>query len=196
MAQLPASQRNQGGRLSTRREHPLERLQRDFDTLFSRLWGGWPAPVAQDLETLRVWDFDVSENDKEVVVRAELPGFEENEIEVQLNNDMLAIKAEKEQKGDGQQEYRSFFRAVTLPPGIDADKAQATYRNGVLELHLPKGEAAQARRIAVQGQQGTANQGQQATANQTGGAGTSRSQKQQAGNQTETAAATSEKSKK
>jgi HSP20 family protein len=158
MAQLPATQRSQGGHMAARREHPLERLQRDFDNLFSRLMGGWFAPSEQESGALRLWDFDVTENDKEVVVRAELPGFEENELDVQLNQDVLTIKAEKEQKGNGREEYRSFYRSVTLPSGIDADKAQATYRNGVLELHIPRVEGAQPRRIQVQGQQAAAGQ--------------------------------------
>ena len=179
MAQLPSTRRNQGGPLSTHREHPLERLQRDFDTLFSRLWGGWLAPSPRDVESLRVWDFDVNENDKEMVVRAEMPGFEENEIEVQLNNDMLTIKAEKEQKGDGQQEYRSFFRSVTLPPGADADKAEATYRNGVLELHIPRREEAQSRRIRIQGKQA------EAAPTETGETAGAQGQQQQPGKQAE-----------
>jgi len=181
MAQLPANRRNQGGPLSTHREHPLERLQRDFDTLFGRLWGGWLAPSPRDVESLRVWDFDVTENDREMVVRAEMPGFEENEIEVQLDNDVLTIKAEKEQKGDGQQEYRSFFRSIALPAGIEADKAQATYRNGVLELHIPRREASQARRIRIQGKQAGSTQPE------TGNTAPAAGQQQQAGQRAEQA---------
>jgi HSP20 family protein len=153
MAQVPATRRSQGGQLAARGEHPLERLRRDFDTLFGRLWGGLLAPFDRDVEPMRVWDFGVTENDREVVVRAEVPGFEPNELDVRIDNGVLIIKAEKEQKGDGQEEYRSFYRSITLPPGIDADKAQATYRNGVLELHIPRAEGAQPKRIQVQGQQ-------------------------------------------
>ncbi len=79
-AQLPATQQNRGGRLAAQREHPLRRLQQDFDTLISRLVGGWLALFDEDLGAMPVWDFDVTENDKEIVVRAELPGFEENEL--------------------------------------------------------------------------------------------------------------------
>jgi len=143
--------------------------------LFNRMLGGLTGPSEQDAGTMRLWDFNISDNDKEIVVRAEVPGFEENELDVQINQDMLTIKAEKEQKGEGQEEYRSFYRAVMLPPGINPEKAKASYRNGVLELHIPKSEAAQPKRIKVQADQGaaaspqqgeTANpqQGQQATA--------------------------------
>jgi len=148
MAQVPASRPGQGGRMSSRREHPLDRLQRDFDSLL-RMWGGWFAPGETDFDVIRVWDFDVSDKDNEIVVRAELPGFDENEIDVQINNNVLTVRAEEEQKGDGQHEYRSFYRAITLPPGIDPDNVKANYRNGVLELHIPKAAEAQPRRIKV-----------------------------------------------
>ncbi len=160
MAQVPTTQRSNGGHAVARREHPLERLQRDFDTLFGRLWGGFMTPFQQEAETLRVWDFDIQENDKEIVVRAELPGFEEKEIDVQLNKDVLTIKAEKVQKGEQEREYRSFYRSVTLPSGINPEKAQATYRNGVLELHVPRDEEARPKRIQVQGDQGATGQHQ------------------------------------
>jgi len=152
MAQVPATRRDQGGRLAARREHPLERLHRDFDSLLAQLWGGWLTPVEQDLETMRMWDFGIKEDDREIVVRAELPGFEENEIDVQINNDVLTIKAEKQQKDEQHEEYRNFYRSIALPSGVDAGKARAAYRNGVLELHIPRAEEARPRRIAVEGQ--------------------------------------------
>ncbi|MDB5312811.1 MAG: heat shock protein Hsp20 [Gemmataceae bacterium] len=164
MAQLPATRSPQGGQMAQRREHPLAQLARDFDSLFGMLGG-----LAPDLGAMRVWDFDVTENDKEVVVRAELPGFEEKEIDVQINRDTLTIRAEKEQKGDRQEEYRSFFRAVTLPPGVDPENARATYRNGVLELHIPREAGARSKRIAIEGEQsGTTDQGRRPASNQNG----------------------------
>jgi HSP20 family protein len=147
-------------------QHPLEQFHQAFESLFDRFFGNFPMLSGQDFGPTRLWDFGVTENDKEVTVRAEMPGFEENEIDVQLNNDMLTIRAEKEQKGGSREEYRSFYRTVTLPSGVDAEKAQATYHNGVLELHFPRPEGAQAKRIQVQGQRnGNAHQ---ATAGQQG----------------------------
>jgi HSP20 family protein len=159
MAQVPTTQRSQSGTLTARRNHPLERLQRDFDTLFDRLWRGGLTPFDQDFGNIRVWDFDVTENDREIMVRAEVPGFEPNELDVQLDNDVLTIKAEKEKKDNGREEYRSFFRSVTLPPGIDGENAKASFRNGVLELHIPRKEGAQPKRINVQQQQGESGRG-------------------------------------
>jgi HSP20 family protein len=176
----------------------MGRLARDFDTLFDRLLGGWLAPfdTDQDLGSVRLWDFDVSENDKEIVIRAEMPGFEQNEIDVQINNDALTIKAEKEQKIDGRQEYRSFIRTVVLPHGINPEKVQATYRNGVLELHIPRAENAQPKHIKVQAEQAaTGQQGQQAMPRQAGAASSpGGAQGQQAGGASEQPA--SEKNKR
>jgi HSP20 family protein len=135
-----------------------------MDNLFDRFFGGWLTPSSEDLGPMRMWDFGVTENDKEIVVRAEMPGFDEKDLDVQLHDDVLTIKAEKEQKGDGQEEYRSFYRTVTLPQGIDAEKVQASYRNGVLELHIPRPEGSQAKRIPVQGPQGGTAPAQQAAA--------------------------------
>ena len=134
------------------RQHPLDQFHQAFDSLFDRFFGSFPMMSGQEPGSMRMWDFGLTENDKEIIVRAEMPGFEESEIDVQLNNDTLTIRAEKEQKGDGREEFRSFFRTITLPSGVDAEKAQATYRNGVLELHFPRPEGAQARRIHVKGQ--------------------------------------------
>jgi HSP20 family protein len=152
MAQPPAPRRSQGGSLITRGPHPLDIFRRQFDDLFDRMWSSMLAPFGQDVGAGRGWGFDVDQTDKEVVVRADVPGFEEKELDVRLDNDVLTIQAEKEQKGVGQQQYRSFYRSVSLPPGVDAEKAQATYRNGVLELHFPRPEGSRAKRIAVQGE--------------------------------------------
>src|SRR2546430_16966559 len=95
-AQVPATRTNQGGQQLARGESPPMQTRRGLNALLSRLWGGWLAPFGQDFESVRLWDFDVKENDQEIVVRAEVPGFEENELNVQFHNDVLTIKAEKE----------------------------------------------------------------------------------------------------
>jgi HSP20 family protein len=169
MANLSLRRGNQGSISTRRQQNPLDQLRHEFDRIFDRAFGGWMMPLNQDMADMRVWDFDVREDDKEIVVRAEMPGFESNEVDVQLNNDTLTIKAEKQEKSEGEEEYRSFFRSVTLPTNVDADKAQAVFRNGVLELHLPKTEQAKAKSIRIQnsnGQQQQTQQGKQAQTSQ------------------------------
>jgi HSP20 family protein len=168
MAHELSSRGNPGGNLAHRREHHFQQLRRDLDTLFGSLWGGW---FDRDFEPMRVWDFDVKEDDNEIAVRAEVPGFDENELDVQLNDNVLTIRAEKEQKSEGWGEFRSFCRSVTLPSGIDAEKVQATYHNGVLEMHIPRVEGAHPKRIKVQGQHGVIGQKAQASTGKGAGPG-------------------------
>jgi HSP20 family protein len=172
--------------MAARGDQPLQRMRFSPDTLFDRMLSGWLAPFDREVAGVRMWDFDVKENDKEIVVRAEMPGFEENELDVQINNDVLSIKAEKEQKGDGLEEYRSFYRVITLPPGTNPENVQGAYRNGVLELHIPRAEGSQPRHIKIQGQQAAtgkqgqqagSNQGQQAASNQGGSASSEKAKK-------------------
>ncbi len=157
MASLIPWRRNRGRStdLTHRGAHPLDVWRQSFDTLFDRFFGGMLAPFEEDFESTRFWDLDVDERDNEVRVRADLPGFDENEIDVQVNDNFLTIRAEKRETGDGEQSYRSYRRTVMLPSGINAEQAQANYRNGVLELHLPKREEARGRRIPISQSTGT-----------------------------------------
>jgi HSP20 family protein len=135
---------------------PLERMRSSFERLVDRMFGREMTPFGGDVEEVRLWDFDVEDTDKEVVVRAEIPGFSRDEIDISLGDNMLTIKAEKREKSDGQESYRNFYRSVSLPAGADAEYAQASYQDGVLELHLPKKPEAGAKRIAIQEKQAAA----------------------------------------
>lgn len=180
MAQVPTTRMTRGrGGMPARRDNPLERLRQDFDALFGRLWGGWPTVFEAAPELVRVWDFDVIDRDKEIVVRAEMPGFQEDDIDVQLSNDVLTIRAEQAERREGEEELRSFTRTVILPSGLATDKAFATYQNGVLELHIPKAETAQPKRIQVQGQTGSGQQRLKGTPAQQGQEGSTAPTEQQ-----------------
>ena len=125
-----------------------------MEQLFDRFFGGWPALFEGGRE--RFWDVDMDETDKEVVVRAEAPGFEPGEFDIDVRGDTLTIRAEhkepeaKEKEGAPRQwGYRRFERSFTLPGAVNPDKVEAQYRNGVLEIHLPRAEQASRRRIEV-----------------------------------------------
>ncbi len=131
--------------------YPLGRMREEFETLFDRL----VAPAFEFLpEAPLFWELDVEETEKEVKVRAELPGFESDEIGLEVLGNRLRIwgehkKEEKEEKKAAYKEERRFERTLVLPEGVEPEKAIATYRNGVLEVTLPKIEAVQAKRIEV-----------------------------------------------
>jgi len=163
----------------------MDLIRQPFGTLFDRMFSDWLSPFNADLGRMPGWDFNVDENDNEIVIRADAPGFDENDLNIHLENNALVIRAEKQQQGDGGQEYRSLYETVMLPNGVDPQKVQATYRNGVLEIHVPRPEESRRRRIQIQGQGqsggqisatgqqgGSSSAGQQATGN-TGQTGTS-----------------------
>lgn len=145
----PSRKGNQNrGQMTTRGAHPLDQFRREMDALFDRFFAGWPRAFGEE-DMGAGLGLDVEESEKEIIVRADVPGFDPNELDVQLTDDTLTIQAEKEQKGDGARSYRSFYRSVTLPAGIDAEKVKADYRNGVLELHMPRPEGAAGKRIPI-----------------------------------------------
>lgn len=131
---------------------PLGRVRGEIGSLFDRWFGHWPMPAEWG------WDVDVEETENEIRVRAEMPGFEAKEIDVQVTGNILTIRAERdtateEQEGDTrswERRHSRFQRSFTLPAPVDADKVEAKYRNGVLELQLPRTEATQRKRIEVQ----------------------------------------------
>jgi len=89
---------------------------------------------------------DLSETDKEFIVRAELPGVDPKEIEVTVNRDLLTIRGDRRQEREEKDEnfrrverfYGSFCRSLRLPSEVRADEAEASYDKGVLRIRLPK----------------------------------------------------------
>jgi HSP20 family protein len=131
--------------------YPPARLHEEFKTLFDRFFGG-PIPFAPERE--RIWNLEMEETEKEVMVRAEAPGFEAEEFHVEVRGDALMLKAEhKHEKKENEKEYeyaeRKYERYVTLPAPVAMEKVEAVYRNGVLEVRLPKTEEAKAFRVTV-----------------------------------------------
>ncbi len=122
-------------------------------------------PFAEMLPTWRereAWfapDIDVKETPDKIVFRADLPGVEEKDLDLQVTGNRLTItgtrEAEAEQKGETwyacERSYGSFTRAFTLPEGVDTDHVRASLDKGVLTLEVPKTPAAQPKKISVGG---------------------------------------------
>lgn len=141
-----------GGALAERPRDMLTAMRRELDSLFDRYFGDWPMLAGRDWP-MTGWGFDVEDKENEMVVRAEAPGFEPNDFNVEIVGDNLVLKAEhkEEEKGGNGYRYRhgSLYRTLPLPHGVEADKIEARYHNGVLEVHVPKGEEAKGKRITV-----------------------------------------------
>ncbi|MDA1098073.1 MAG: Hsp20/alpha crystallin family protein [Proteobacteria bacterium] len=150
-----------------RMEHLFENFSRDWrmPTLF-RDWERFdPFTAPSMLKSLRgdVIDvrFDVSEDEKAVKVSAELPGIDEEDIDMTFEDGVLTIKGEKklekeEKDGDhylSERHYGSFFRAFRVPSSVDESKIRADFDKGVLKINLPKKKEAKAKskKIPIKG---------------------------------------------
>ena len=134
----------------------LTQMRREMDRLFDRFFealpfrglaetGGWTPSV------------DVSETEKEIIVRAELPGMDPKEIDISLSGNVLTIKGERKHEREEKKEnfhlvergYGSFSRTLQLPAEVRADKIKATYKDGVLNVSMPKTAPEAVKKIVV-----------------------------------------------
>lgn len=143
-----------GGALSTIQEFPtvLRRMRNEFDQLFEDFTRNWPA-LETTFGTNWNWGLDVKDEENQISIRAEAPGFEADDFDVRVTGDRLVIRAaqKKESKKKGQEyhEQCECFESMTLPPGVDATKVEAKYKNGVLLVTIPKTDEGKGQRIAV-----------------------------------------------
>jgi HSP20 family protein len=128
----------------------MSRLQDEFDQVFRRFTRGWPSLWESNAWR---WDVDVHDGEQEIAVRAEAPGFEPADFDVQVRGNELVLRAcrktKKELKGGFSEEDKEYFQAITLPSGIDAEKVTAKYDKGVLNVTLPKKPEAKGRKIPI-----------------------------------------------
>jgi HSP20 family protein len=128
-------------------EPPMETLRREFAPIFERMFGRWPIFAEEEVPPYGPEMEDLGEA---FVIRAAVPGFEAKEIEVKISGNLLTVRAEKkEKKGETEKLWGELERTVLLPEGVDSEHVEATYRNGVLEVKLPKLPEAKERRIEV-----------------------------------------------
>jgi len=126
-------------------------MDRLFEGGFSRPWRLLPT------EHEAGFAVDLAETDKEIEVKAALPGVKPEDVSITVQDGVLTIRAEHKEETEEKKKdyyrrelhYGSFHRAFALPAGADVDKATATFANGILHLTLPKAEVAQAKQIKV-----------------------------------------------
>ncbi|HEU4685261.1 MAG TPA: Hsp20/alpha crystallin family protein [Nitrospira sp.] len=136
----------------------LEEMEKRLATMFTR-----PSVSAngEKKEAISVAEWsplvDITEDDKEYVVKAEVPEIKKEDIKIKVHEDVLTIsgerKSEKEEKGKKyhrvERAYGSFLRSFTLPEDADGSKISAEYKDGILTIHLPKSEKPKAKTIEV-----------------------------------------------
>ena len=134
------------------RYDPFEDLFKDFGK------GFWLKPMRFPAETELTMKIDVSEDDKGFSVKADIPGAKKEDIQVDVDEDRVSVRAEvkqekEEKKGEkivySERSYGMVSRSFSLPAAVDAKGAKAEYKDGVLNLMLPKKSNGSAKRIAV-----------------------------------------------
>ena len=134
----------------------------DIQNRFATLMGRTPLQLSDNGEetlTTSEWvpPVDIVEDDKEYVIKAELPEIPKDQVKVSVENGLLTIsgerKFEKEEKNKKyhrvERAYGYFSRCFSLPDAADADQVKADYKDGVLQVHVPKSERAKAKRVEV-----------------------------------------------
>jgi len=134
----------------------LTDIQAEMNRLFDAVFGRSTGVAVTD----RVWApaIDMYETKDDLYVLCEVPGVREKEVQVSITNDVLTIKGERNQQQEGKDDshYRlerwfgRFERSVPLPMPVQSDKVKATYRDGVLEIKLPKAEAVKPKEIKIE----------------------------------------------
>ena len=142
----------------------LARMERDMERMFEDFWTrpwfglGWPrrfraleevAPRAPAIETYEEKD--------DVVVKAELPGMKKEDLELNISDNLLTIKGEKKKEEEvkekgyyySERSYGSFTRTVEIPKDVQTDKVKANFKDGVLEIRLPKTEEAKRKEVTI-----------------------------------------------
>lgn len=148
MALVPWEKRHRG---------ELARLHDEMDDLFRGFFGGWETPLTGHRFYPAV---DVTENENDIVVKAEVPGCKADDIDISVHGNTLTVsgekKAEQEKREKGyyhlERSCGSFRRDLTLPTDVDPTKVDAACKEGVLTITLPKAERAKAVKVKIKGQ--------------------------------------------
>jgi HSP20 family protein len=146
-SKVPAQR--QGGSAPSRYSDPFQAFRNEMDRLFDDFLG-WPTlsstRPALPSGQLITPALDVKETDKELVVKADLPGIDEKDVQLTIHNGILTLRGEKKSERKDEREnyhlversYGSFQRSIRLPESVDEDKAEARFDKGVLTVTLPK----------------------------------------------------------
>lgn len=161
---MPKRERNRGELIRPEESFeisPFREMERYFDELFRHPFSlfGYPAWKRGQLARSSIVSptVDIFEDGNDVVVKAEIPGITKDDLKVDITDDSITISGEKKQEKEVNREdyhrlecsYGSFRRSFRLPETVESDKAKATFRDGILEIRMPKSETSKKRRITI-----------------------------------------------
>jgi HSP20 family protein len=130
---------------------------KSFQTQLQRIFEPFARMADEDLVS-GAWmpAIDVAETQEKILVRAEVPGMRQEDIQIEFENGLLSIRGERKlEKVEGttwhriERTYGAFSRTFTLPRSVDPEKIAATYREGILEIEVPKREEAKPKQIRI-----------------------------------------------
>jgi HSP20 family protein len=137
----------------------LQSFQDEMNRMFNQFFQGGTGEEAG--WGVRTWapPVDIYETDDAVILKAELPGVSKDDVSIEIHQNTLILRGERKHEEEVKEDryhrveraYGTFQRSFVLPTVVDQEHVQATYHDGVLELRLPKSEAAKPKRIAITG---------------------------------------------
>ncbi|MET0877525.1 MAG: Hsp20/alpha crystallin family protein [Tardiphaga sp.] len=153
------SERQAPARYADNEQNPFLSLHREMNRLFDEVVRGFDAPFSAIAPSSGWPKLEIADDDRELRISAEVPGLEEKDIEVLIDDGQLTLRGEKASATDDKKRqfseryYGRFERRIAIPYEIAEDQVKATFKNGVLDVTLPKTERAQSRsrRIAING---------------------------------------------
>lgn len=140
----PAHRETSPFSLMSRFSEEMGRLFEDFG--FGRqFWPDWGREFGGLEKSMWSPQVELFEKDQKLILRADLPGLSKDEVDVEMTDDAVVLRGERRQEREEDEEgyyrsersYGSFYRQIPLPAGVDVEEAQATFRNGVLEIEMP-----------------------------------------------------------
>ena len=134
----------------------FDRLKKEMDRVWDSFFEGRPGRRNRE-EGEWLPSLDVAETKGDLVVRAELPGMDPKDIDISLSEGVLTIRGEKKQEKEEKEEgyhliersYGSFTRSIRLPKEVQSEKIEASFKNGILKVVLPKSEEAKKKEIKI-----------------------------------------------
>lgn len=135
-------------------KHEMERIQNEMERLFS----SFLAPGKMSYSDITWYPaVDLAEKEDRYILKAELPGMKENDIQISVENNAIFLKGEKKEEKEIKNRYQhrmersagKFLRSFQLPTNVDAEKIEAHYKNGILEVAIPKTEQSKTRLIKI-----------------------------------------------
>lgn len=139
------------------RRGPFEAMERQMEELFDRFFRGWPTRRLESDYVGWVPPLDMIDRKGEIVLRADLPGLERKDIQLSVEGGVLTVQGSRQQEKEEKEEdcyamerwAGAFSRSIALPQGVDPDRIEALFRNGVLEVRIPKTKEATGRRVDI-----------------------------------------------